>query len=103
MRSPIAYLGECRLTLDYHDRRMQKEISGRLTAARAALSKAAATLDAISPLRVLARGYSIAKHEGRPVTDARMLTCGDLLDLVFAAGGAKCEVVQIIPAGQEGA
>lgn len=103
MRSPIAYLGECRLTLDYHDRRMQKEISGRLTAARAALSKAAATLDAISPLRVLARGYSIAKHEGRPVTDARMLTCGDSLDLVFAAGGARCEVVQIIPAGQEGA
>ena len=102
MRSPIAYLGECRLTLNYYDRRMQKEISGRLAAAHGELSKAAAMLDAISPLRVLARGYSIARHDGRPVMDARAIRPGDALELIFASGGAECRVTQTMPAEQEG-
>lgn len=50
-------------------------------------------LDSLSPLRVVARGYSIVKGpQGVIVTSASQVTPGDLIDLTFAVGKAKAEI-----------
>jgi exodeoxyribonuclease VII large subunit len=69
------------------------------TAARRALDRRRATfaqgvarLNALSPLRVLERGYALATHDGRVVTDAASVKPGDRLDLRFAHGRARATV-----------
>ena len=55
-----------------------------------------AKLDALSPLKVLGRGYSIALDaEGRAVREAGQLKAGDKLDLRLSRGGAKCLVESV--------
>lgn len=64
---------------------------------RAALGQAAGRLDALSPLKVLERGYSVATRDGRVVTTATQLAPGDPLDLRFARGRARARVEAVDP------
>jgi exodeoxyribonuclease VII large subunit len=68
----------------------------RLSALRTRLSDYAIMLDAISPLRVLARGYAIALREenGRAVLSARELAPGDKLRLRLSEGQVRAEVIE---------
>ena len=61
---------------------------------RLRFAQTVATLDAISPLRVLARGYAVATRgkRGAVVTDAAALEAGDTLHIRFAKGAANCRV-----------
>ena len=61
---------------------------------RLRFAQTVATLDAISPLRVLARGYAVATKgkRGAVVTDAAALGEGDTLHIRFAKGAANCRV-----------
>jgi exodeoxyribonuclease VII large subunit len=62
------------------------------------LSTAAARLEAISPLAVLARGYALARRaDGRGVRAASDLALGELLELRFASGRAAARVEAIDP------
>jgi exodeoxyribonuclease VII large subunit len=56
------------------------------------LAPLAAKLDAISPLKLLSRGYAAAVKDGRIVTSAKELIIGDKLNLRFADGQVECEV-----------
>lgn len=58
----------------------------------ARLSTAAAGLDALSPLKVLSRGYAVASKDGKAVKTAAELRNGDSINLKFADGVAVCEV-----------
>lgn len=58
----------------------------------ARLSTAAAGLDALSPLKVLSRGYAVASKDGKVVKTAAELRNGDSINLKFADGVAVCEV-----------
>ncbi|HVV82516.1 MAG TPA: exodeoxyribonuclease VII large subunit, partial [Kofleriaceae bacterium] len=68
---------------------------------RAGLGQAAGRLDALSPLKVLERGYAVATRSGHVVTDAAVLAVGDVLDLRFARGRARATVAELpgAPAG----
>jgi exodeoxyribonuclease VII large subunit len=51
----------------------------------------AATLDALSPLRVLSRGYAVVLDEqGHVVVSADPLTLGDNVELLFGKGAHRC-------------
>lgn len=68
-------------------------ISGRLDDERARLAVAVASLDALSPLAVLQRGYALARdREGRFLRDARAVEVGDTVHLRLAAGALLCRV-----------
>ena len=66
----------------------------RLRKCRDHLARQSGRLEALSPLAVLDRGYSIAHKlpEERIVKDAATLTDGDLLRVSFAKGRALCRV-----------
>lgn len=70
----------------------QKQIAER----RQALVQSAAALDAMSPLKVLSRGYVVAdKGNGEIVRSLKQLSKGELLELLFTDGKASCMVEEL--------
>jgi exodeoxyribonuclease VII large subunit len=70
-------------------------MAARVAAASEKLGVAAGRLEALSPLRVLARGYAIVTKEGQtaPVTDAATLAAGDAVRVKLARGRASARVL----------
>ena len=96
MQSPTDFIDQRRLELDSIRLRLDAAATGRLHRERQEFARLAAKLDALSPLKVLGRGYSIALDaEGRAVREAAQLKAGDKLDLRLSRGGAKCLVESI--------
>jgi exodeoxyribonuclease VII large subunit len=70
-------------------------IDSRLEEARARFGIMVASLDALSPLSVLKRGYAIAQDEqGKLLRDARDVTDGETLRLRLAKGSLRCRVLE---------
>jgi exodeoxyribonuclease VII large subunit len=71
-------------------------IEKRMEEAKGRLGMAAASLDALSPLAVLQRGYAIAQSEdGRLLRDAKVLSIGDSVRVRLASGGFGATVNDI--------
>lgn len=93
MQSPTGFIDQRRLELDSVRLRLDTAAERRIAASRAQYAALAAKLDAMSPLKVLARGYSIALNgEGRALRGASELAAGDKIRLLLARGEAECTV-----------
>jgi exodeoxyribonuclease VII large subunit len=70
-------------------------MAARVALANEKLSVAAGRLEALSPLRVLARGYAVVTKEGNaaPVTDAASVAAGDGLRVRLARGRLRARVL----------
>jgi exodeoxyribonuclease VII large subunit len=70
-------------------------MAARVAAANEKLSVAVGRLEALSPLRVLARGYAVVTKEGEtaPVTDAGRVAAGERLRVRLARGRVRARVV----------
>jgi exodeoxyribonuclease VII large subunit len=62
----------------------------RLDGGGGQLGELAGRLSALSPLRVLERGYALATTEGRVVKDAAKVCAGDRVDVRLARGTVHC-------------
>lgn len=62
---------------------------------RKTLSNYAGKLNALSPLNVIARGYSLAFKNGAPVTDVNTLSVGDELKINFKNGTVYADVKDV--------
>ncbi|MGH8568020.1 MAG: exodeoxyribonuclease VII large subunit, partial [Gammaproteobacteria bacterium] len=84
--------GHCR----NEEARLTRAIARRLAVHRERLAKLGATLDAVSPLSTLARGYAIVTTAatGQVVRDSAVLSTGDAVTARFARGEADCEVLR---------
>jgi exodeoxyribonuclease VII large subunit len=92
-RAMNAALNENETRLREKSRELDRMISASIERSESFLTNAAAALDAMSPLAVLARGFSVCKNErGRVVVDASSLSPGDKLFIRFHAGSAEAEV-----------
>ena len=71
-----------------------RRFQGRLRQSRDELARIAGRLEALSPLAVLERGYSIVHKlpEEQIVKDAATLSLGDRVRITLAAGRAVCRV-----------
>lgn len=96
MQSPTGFIDQRRLELDSIRLRLDAAASAKLNRESQEFSKLAAKLDALSPLKVLGRGYSIAlDSEGRAVKEAGQLKAGDRLSLRLSKGSADCLVESV--------
>ena len=59
------------------------------------------TVDALKPDNTLARGFSIARHQGKAVKDAALLSKDDVVELQFHQGRATA-VVTSVTSNQDG-
>lgn len=81
--------------LDELDARAGLAVNGTVQLARARLATTAASLSALSPLNVLARGYSVTlDKKGNAVTDANQVRDGDLIRTTLKTG----QIVSIVQA-----
>ncbi len=93
-RRPRRLIEDRARTLDELEQRAARAARQRLDRARQRAEKLAARLDALSPLAVLARGYTVTQRaaDGRVVRAAEDLAPGDVLTTRFAHGRAVSRV-----------
>lgn len=96
--SPKVYVEDRRRTVDALAMRLRAEMSAAIARERAAYAAAAGKLDAMSPLKVLGRGYSITKRrdDGLTIKSALEVSCGDKLSIMFYDGEINCTVDDMI-------
>ena len=93
--SPEKRLDDARLRLDGLDRRLKASMAKLMDDMDTKISERATVLEALSPFRVLSRGYSIVMHEGRAVTSSAELKEGDRVSIRFAGSSAEADIVGI--------
>ena len=97
MQDAGAYLDDRRIELDHIRDKLVASMEAQLGHKQREQAKLAASLDAMSPLRVLMRGYAIAmKDSGETVRSVKVLQSGDTLHLRVSDGSANCTVNEII-------
>lgn len=93
LRDPTTYLKEKRMLLDYQSERLEHGLQRSLMSQRERIGRLAAAMDAMSPLKVLGRGYAIARHpDGRIVCKVADAAQGDRLELKVSDGSINCRV-----------
>ena len=118
LQSPENYLADRRQTLDVLTEKLGRTMANRLTkeagqlalcrqrlstaenavlaGKRKRLETSAARLDAMSPLKVLSRGYSITENNrGAAIVSASSLHPGDHITIRFHRGSADARVEQV--------
>lgn len=94
-RDPSPRIAAARASLVRGEEVLLAALRRGLDRRKAALGQAAGRLDALSPLKVLERGYAVATRAGHVVTDAAALAPGDTLALRFARGRATATVASV--------
>jgi exodeoxyribonuclease VII large subunit len=96
LRHPRQVLKAMQLRLDELSERALRGVGTAIRMARQRLRGGAERLQALSPLAVLQRGYSITRRidDGSVVRDAATLAVGDPLRLTFAHGSVRVRVDQ---------
>ena len=93
LTDPGAYFRDRRLLLDYQGQRLGHRAGQILSRARERLARDSAALDAMSPLKVLGRGYSIARNEnGTLIASVKDAAPGERLELRLSDGSLACRV-----------
>ena len=93
MASPQACLEQRRQDLDRFGERLTAAEQALLAGKKHEYIRLAASLDAMSPLKVLARGFSVAADEaGHILTDNTAVGIGERIDVTLAHGGLRCRV-----------
>ncbi len=75
--------------------RLQTSMSTVLGRTRAELGAHASQVNALSPLGVLSRGFSVARKDGVIIRDIAALAPGDEVRLRFARGAARTRVLEV--------
>lgn len=92
LKSPEKYFDIKVSELDYISEKLRDKFGDIINANGAQFSSLVAKLDALSPLAVLSRGYSIANKDDKVVSSVREISSGDDLVLVFNDGKVDVKV-----------
>ena len=91
LQSPQRAIQEKRLLLDYQQQRLFHAMDRQIGEHRQQMGRLAASLDALSPFKVLSRGYSIAqKDDGTVVSELSQVEKGDTLQVRVSDGTITC-------------
>ena len=88
MRDQLAYVQDKRMELAHLQQRLGDLSGALLSRRRQRFSALAAALDAMSPLKVLGRGYAVARsQDGTILKSGREVTPGDRVSVTLSEGG----------------
>ncbi|MBL7118255.1 MAG: exodeoxyribonuclease VII large subunit [Candidatus Syntrophoarchaeum sp.] len=91
-KKPTERINQYRQTVDEIKRNMLAEITHLVALHRKSLQALSGKLDALSPLAILERGYSICLKEERVVRSVEEISVGDAVKILFKDGEATSEV-----------
>ncbi len=87
---------ENKLKCDFAVKQLEQAINKRLDISKREFTKNCAFLDALSPLKVLSRGYSVTVNEqGKAIYNSSQIKQGDILKIKFKKGSAECKTLKI--------
>ena len=92
LSTPLYTVEEHAMRLDRLTRRFIAAAERQTARAGTRLATAAGKLDALSPLRVLSRGYALASKEGAVIRSVSQVAVGDTVQLRLNDGALECRV-----------
>ncbi len=97
MADPLAPVQDKRLLLDHIQKELCHAALARMAKPRRELAALAASLDAMSPLKVLGRGFALVTDEGgRPLRRAADVPVGSEITAALSEGKLRCRVEEAI-------
>ena len=103
LRDPMAFVDDKRELLDHVQKELCAAAQQRVSQRRERFVALAATLDAISPLKVLGRGYSMVRTQsGALLKKTGDVRVGDKVNVQLERGALVCAVEQVIEEEKHG-
>lgn len=94
LQSHSAYIDDRRMQIDRSTERLISAMRRRITKSREAFTGKAAALDAMSPLKVLGRGYAIAQRgDGKIIRAASDVSKGETISVKLKKDEISCSVL----------
>jgi exodeoxyribonuclease VII large subunit len=93
--SPKNYIDTLCVRCDRAVMAMDSAVKQNITEKQREFSSLCAKLDAMSPLKILARGYGVASKEGKILSDINSVKKGDKIDVMLSGGKIGCEVTEV--------
>ena len=95
LQSPINYVNEKRMLLDHSAQKLTAAAQRNFTGQKQRFVRLTAKLDALSPLKVLSRGYSLVMDTGGHVVQrAGQVRIGDTVDIKLHQGSLTASVTK---------
>lgn len=93
LTDPMAFVSDKRMLLDYTRQNLVAVAQRQMAERQRRYTALCAALDALSPLKVLGRGYAVARTaDGRILKNAADVEAGDRVDLTLGRGRLGCVV-----------
>lgn len=99
--SPCHYVQLSKERVQRQSEWIQREMRSILMDRAHALEELESRCGALSPMRVLERGYAIVRKDGLCVYEADKLREKDEIELIFAKGGARAEIRNVWKGNEE--
>ena len=98
LTDPMAPVQNGRMRLDTAQQKLTESLRRRQHLERTRLAGLTSTLDALSPLKVLGRGYAMAQdEEGQIITSVHSVELGERITLRVSDGQLGCTVMKQFP------
>ena len=93
LTDPMAFIADKRMLLDYTQKNLVSIAEKQLGERQRQYAALCASLDALSPLKVLGRGYAMARTaDGQVLKSAADVAVGDKIDVTLGQGRLDCVV-----------
>jgi exodeoxyribonuclease VII large subunit len=94
--NPLDRVNQLRLDLELFNKHMENAMVRKLETAKSSLSVVCAKMDALSPLRVLSRGYSITQNSEKEIIKSiSQVMPGEILEITITDGTLMCLVDEV--------
>ena len=91
--SPQSYISDMRVKCDKAEMKFESISKSFVLSKRKELSDLCSKLDALSPLKVLSRGFASVSKNGKSVISSKELIKDDNININFADGSVNCTVI----------
>ncbi|MBR5202256.1 MAG: exodeoxyribonuclease VII large subunit [Clostridia bacterium] len=95
LKNPEKIIENCELYLDTLTSKINSNFKDTFTCKSSDFAMICSKLDSLSPLKVLARGYSITKKDNNIILNKKDLSVDDNITLQFTDGNVKARITEV--------
>ncbi len=88
-------IDDLRFTIDMAANRMEHALKAQMESAESQFATLSRAMDALSPLKVLSRGYAFVKKGENAIQSIQHISDGDEIQVHFKDGTAYCEITSL--------
>ena len=92
-KEPLQGINERQQILDIHIKSIINSANHKITVSKKDFANIITKLDTLSPLKTLARGYSITTKNEKMIKSVKELNTGDSIEIRLSDGNAKAEIL----------